>query len=268
MMDETYYNLVIGYLDGTLNNDEQEQLQKLLNSGQIDPEVIIGMQNVWHEMGSLKAVEQKPGNKMADRFYAMLEEEKSAQSAKITNLSVWKEWVRKSFERHKAGYAAAIFIIGMFAGNLIGPFNQDGDRIDRLTAEVYEMRELMMMSLLENDSPAERLRAVNIGGEMPASGSRVTDALLQTLNRDPNVNVRIAAVDALISHASNPAVRSGMIESITRQESPLVQIALADAMIALQERESVDQFKKLLEQDDMDSGVRNKIENTILALNQ
>jgi HEAT repeat protein len=267
MMDEKYHNLVAGYLNGTLSNEEQVQFQKLLDEGKINPDELIELQNVWQEIGAVEKAEPRPGSRMTDRFYAMLEEEKASQPANITGLAAWRKRVQHSFERHKASYAAAIFICGLIAGNLIGPVNRADDRIDRLTAEIYEMRELMVMSLLENDSPAERLRAVNIGGEIPASGSRVADALLQTLNRDSNVNVRIAAVDALISHASNPAVRSGMIESITRQESPLVQIALADAMIALQERGAADHFKKLLEQDDMDHNVRNKIENTILALN-
>lgn len=268
MMDETYTDLIVGHLQGTLSRTEEEQLQILMDNGRIDSSELKELEKTYLEMGSLEVPEVPSESKMHGRFYAMLEEEKSAQSATITSIaSVWMNRIQDGFNQHKMGYAAAIFIAGLLAGNLFNLSGSQDQKIDNLTEEVYQMREIMMMSLLENDSPSERLKAVNISNELPETDDRIAEALLQTLNKDPNVNVRIAAVDALINHASNPNVRSGMIDAITRQESPLVQIALADAMLALQETESVDQFKKLLEQDDMNYNVRNKIEHTILALN-
>lgn len=267
-MDETYSHLLIGYLQGTLTSAEEQQLRMLIKDGRIDPNELKELGETWKDLSLPKVPELPPGSKLHGRFYAMLEEEKNMTYGKVTNIaSVWIRRLQAGFERHKAVYAATFFLAGILIGNLFTPFGSSHQNIDRLTAEVYHMREIMMMSLLENNSPAERLRAVNISSEIPESSGRVAEALLQTLNRDPNVNVRIAAVDALIHHASNPAVRSAMVKSITRQESPLVQIALADAMIVLQETEAVDQFKKLLEQDDMDTNVRNKIESTILVLN-
>lgn len=268
MMDETYTDLIVGHLQGTLSGTEKEQLQILMDNGRIDSSELKELEKTYLEMGSLEVPELTSESNLHGRFYSMLEEKKKAQSAKITSLSsVWMQRLQDGFSQYKIGYAAAIFITGLLAGNLFDLSGKQDQKIDNLTAEVYQMREIMMMSLLENDSPSERLRAVNISNELPETDNKIAEALLQTLNKDPNVNVRIAAVDALINHASSPAVRSGMIDSITRQESPLVQIALADAMIALQESESVDQFRKLLEQDDMNYNVRNKIEHTILALN-
>ena len=128
------------------------------------------------------------------------------------------------------------------------------------------MREVMMLSLLDNDSATERLKAVNISTDVKSADNRITEALLKTLNNDPNVNVRLAAIEALLHHASNPMAREGLVNAITVQESPIVQAALADAMLILQETKSIEEFRKLLDRNGLDQGVRDKLQTTITAL--
>lgn len=163
--------------------------------------------------------------------------------------------------RIAAGFA--LLMTGFSAGLLL---NSQNEKIDRLYSEMHHIQEVLMISLLDNPSATERLRAIGYSSDIPSDDSRVIEALMQTLNNDPNVNVRIAAVNALVGHSSNPAVREGLVRSISAQKSPIVQVALADAMLAMQERRSVNEFKKLLEHEEMDNNVRHKLENTILAL--
>jgi len=267
MIDEKYNHLVTGYLQGTLSGAEQEQLRSLIQDNQIDPFELKELEETWRKLGLAKIPELQSGGRLHERFYSMLEEEKAGHSNNIISMdSVWQKRLHNGFERYKIGSVAAIFLIGILIGNLITPFNSSDSKIDQLTDEISQMREMMMISLLENDSATERLRAVNISHEIPSSEGRVAYALLHTLNNDPNVNVRIAAVDALVRHASRPGIRSKMVESISNQESPVVQIALADAMVALQEENAIEQFRILLDQNDMDHNVRTKLEDTILSL--
>lgn len=267
MIDETYIHLVTGSLEGTLTSTEQNKLSDLIETGKIDASELKEMEKTWQKMGSVKVPELKAGSKLHENFYAMLEDEKAAQSDNVTSITtIWYKRLQAGFDRYKAGSFAAIFLAGILIGNLFSPFSSRDHKIDQLTDEVYQMREIMMISLLENESATERLRAVNISNEIPSSAERVAGALLQTLNNDPNVNVRIAAVDALVRHSSNPDIRSKLVASISKQESPAVQVALADAMVALQEENAVGQFRKLLEQENMDGNVRAKLEETIFAL--
>ena len=78
-----------------------------------------------------------------------------------------------------------------------------------------------MLNMLEKESTSERLKAVNLTQGMDNASEKVVEALLQTLNNDPNVNVRLSALEALFPYASNPKVREGLIQSISQQESPL-----------------------------------------------
>lgn len=265
MIDEKYINLVTAYLQNDLDADQQKKLDQLIESGEID---LLDLKEMEMTYGNLDAVDiPQPNSAMRDRFYTMLEEEKEAPSVSWPQkINAWIDEQKHRFQLRYVMYAAALFLAGLFFGDLYAPFTQQDQKIEQLTSEVSQMREMMMISLLDNSSATERLKAVNISQEIRSVDDRMVSSLLKTLNNDSNVNVRLAAVDALVGHASNPAVRTGLIRSIANQQSPIVQAALADAMLTLQERQSVDEFKKLLERDELDSNVRNKLENTIAEL--
>ena len=142
----------------------------------------------------------------------------------------------------------------------------DQQQLAALTTQVHEMREMVMLSLLQNPSASERMRGISYTEEIRNVNPNIAEALLATLNSDPNVNVRLTTLEALTHFANNPAVREGLVQSILQQESPLVQSALADVMLKLQEKRAVRSFKQLLQQKDLNGIVRDKIEQTITRL--
>jgi hypothetical protein len=169
-------------------------------------------------------------------------------------------------------YSLLLVVVGVALGRWFnGPASAaapSGERkqLEELTAQVSDMRDMMMKSLLQNPSASERIRGVSFTSELTTVKPDVIDALLVTLNNDPNVNVRLMTLEALTHYASYPAVRAGLVESISGQESPLVQAALADVMLKLQEKNAIRPFKKLLQQKDLNSLVRIKIETAIARL--
>jgi hypothetical protein len=86
------------------------------------------------------------------------------------------------------------------------------------------------------------------------------------LNNDPNINVRLAAADALYLFYNSPKVREGIIQSLTRQDSPILQVALVDLLVSVQERQALDSFKKLVAANQLDPKVRQKLEQGIKEL--
>jgi hypothetical protein len=142
----------------------------------------------------------------------------------------------------------------------------DRQQLAALSTQVHEMREMMMLSLLQNPSASERMRGVSYTSDIKNVNPGMADALLATLNNDPNVNVRLTTLEALTHFANDPRVREGLVQSILEQDSPLVQSALADVMLKLQEKRAVKSFKKLLKQKDLNGMVKTKIEQTISRL--
>ena len=269
MINEEYIDLVTAYIEGSITSEQRSRLNDLINSGEIDILDVKELENIYHNMGSLPQPE--PSEEMSCRFYRMLEQEKenekqSVYSTVMQNVQRWYESLSSIVRPKQVAFAIGIFTLGMMIGNWTTPFQDYRQQLDRLSGEVSQMREVMMLSLLDNDSVTERLKAVNVSMEMQPSDNKVADALLKTLQNDPNINVRLAAIEALLHHASQPRVREGLVNAISTQESPIIQAALADAMLMLQEKRSVEKFKELLDQKDLDTGLRDKLQNTVTAL--
>ncbi len=125
---------------------------------------------------------------------------------------------------------------------------------------------MMMLSLLEKESATDRLKAVNLTQDMDQASLKVTSALLQTLNNDENVNVRLAALDALRPYSSDGQIREALVRSIGKQKSPLVQVALAELMAELQEKAAIDELQKILEDGETPSDIKKKIQESIQVI--
>jgi len=95
-------------------------------------------------------------------------------------------------------------------------------------------------------------------GRIDAPGAEVVSALLDALAHDPNVNVRLAAVDALVRFADRPGVRSGAVAALTGTGSPFVQIALIDLLVQVKEPSSREALKKLADDQQIDAAVRGR----------
>lgn len=267
MNDEKHIDLITAYLDGSITAEQRARLNDLIDHGEIDILDVKQMESTYKSLGNLPA--EAPSRQMRDSFYAMLKEEKVRQNRYQPVKLINKLLALLTPGRlQNVAVAGLIFLVGMLAGNVFTPFQDYRQQLDQLTSEVSQMRQVMALSLLDARSPTERLKAVNISTELTSANNRVITALLKTLNNDPNVNVRLASIEALLRHAGNPNVRSGLVKAISRQQSPQIQVALADAMLALQETRSVDELRKLLDQTQLDTTVKDKLKNTIAALNK
>ena len=132
---------------------------------------------------------------------------------------------------------------------------QDGD-IARLRDEVGGLRELLTLSLLQQQSASERLRGVSWSSQVPQPEEAVLSALLQTLNSDPNVNVRLAALEALQKFSSIHEVRQGLLHALEKQKSPLVQIMLIDWLVENKERQAINVLTRMSDEPKVQPKVR------------
>lgn len=265
MTDDQHIDLITAYINGTITPDQQIELNTLIEEGTIDILDIKELEMIYENMGSLPSAEASPA--LRERFYTMLEAEKERRSPTLRKrVNTLIGGIKHHFSYKQLAFTACVFLIGLSMGNWLTPFSNYRQQLSTLSSEVSQMREVMMLSLLDANSPSERLKAVNISTGIQSADSRVSDALLKTLNTDSNVNVRLAAIEALVKHASDPYVRKGLVQSISTQTSPLVQVALADAMLTLQEHRSVEAFRALLRKKDLNQSVRDKLQHTVTVL--
>lgn len=213
---------------------------------------------LWQRLGDLKAEEPSP--QMQVRFDAML--------------AAWREGTSAgrvlAFPRKAAGFrsspwapafltAAALLLLatGVTVGRL-WPDSVHVTEMAELRGELRSMREVVALSLLQQQSASERLRGVTWSHQLEQPGAEVIDALLDTLRHDANVNVRLAAIDALRQYGRTERVREGLVEAVGRQDSPLVQIELIDLFVELRDRRSRDVLRTLAADERVDNTVRER----------
>jgi len=154
--------------------------------------------------------------------------------------------------------AAAAVVIGVAIGRQTAPapVTTPDSQLTVLRDELREMRQMVTLSLLQQQSASERLKGVSFTNQIDQPDSQVTVALLDTLMHDPNVNVRLATIDALKRLSTRDVVRRGVIDALPRQTSPLVQIALIDFIVEKSGREATDTLRRLSMDDMLDAAVR------------
>jgi hypothetical protein len=201
-----------------------------------------GLRALWTNLEHIP--QERPSEVVRARFYAMLEAHRHAQSRRGLHLSL-NDWLERWWPRQPVmQFGMALLFLG--AGLALGPrLRNSHAEIEQLRSEIRSTNQLLAISMLGETSPSERLRGVTWTNKVEQPTTEMLQALLQRLDTDENVNVRLSAVEALGEYRDRPFVRQGLLQSLPRQESPLVQIRIIDLLVQNHERESVDLLESL-----------------------
>lgn len=273
MEHKEFKELIPDYISDNLSSDKHEEFEMfLLNNPKLIKE-IDEVKSVWNEMDNLNIPE--PSAAMDAGFYSVLNAE--MEKAEFTKPSISNQI--KSFFNiqglrplgRQLALGAGLLLIGLFIGNRLVPNRSKIDKsivkvnptIEQAALETDNLRTQLVLALADESSANKRLKAVSEVNKMNNATEQVILALFKMLNSDPNVNVRLAAIEALAQYGDKPKVREGLVKSIVHQDSPLIQTSLADLMVAMQERRSLDPFKELIRTKDLNKAAKQKIEESI-----
>ena len=259
MKTERIKELVDKYNAMLADPAELKEIEQLIEKGIIDIDDLHELQAFEERVFSIES--PAPSLSLDDKFYDMLQKEK-----KPANTFSWKNFFAWPELAPRLAFASITLILGVVAGYFLRTPESKDAEIATLSLEVRDMKELMMLSLLEKESVTDRLKAVSLTQEMDQASQKVTGALLQTLNNDSDVNVRLASLDALRIYSGDSKVREELIRSIAKQDSPLVQIALAELMAQLQVKSSAKELEKILKNENTPTDVKKKIEESLKVL--
>ncbi|HVT92660.1 MAG TPA: HEAT repeat domain-containing protein [Bryobacteraceae bacterium] len=208
------------------------------------------LRSVWEGLGALPRPEPDAG--LRTDFYSSLREWQRRDSERRRPL--W--WARHPVAQ---GIAAAILLVaGIGIGRLT--LGHEEEKFTNLQREVNDMRQMVALSLLQQQSASDRLKGVSWTYRVEQSDIEVQDALLHTLKTDPNENVRLAAVDALRKFSHSPETRAGLVQALTAQRSPIVQVAIVDELVDLGDKSSVQTMNGLLGQPELNPSVRKRVQ--------
>lgn len=249
--------LITKYNNGMANSAEVKLLEQLIEAGEVSLTKLEHLQKLDESLNQMN--DAVPSIRLDDQFYSML----SAEKKKLRTTSFqFPSW---SVLLPRVAFATVFLVVGV-VGTVLYTSRITSPEVSQLTKEVSDLKEMMMLSLLEKESATERLRAVSLTNEMSSASKNVTEALIKTLNNDENVNVRLAALDALKPYVGDTSVRVALVKSIGQQVSPLVQVALAELMAAIQEKKSVKEFEQILKGERTPEEVKQRIKENLKVI--
>lgn len=265
MKKERFEQIAMDYLRGTTDVKEKTAFETFLSENPKYDEEFRKLKSIWAQIDMISVPE--PSEKMDERFFAQLHL-KTAEGERSSN------WLNTIFQtltplmKPQLAYGLLVLSVGLTLGYFLnsGSMDQNLDSTIASNQETKEVREKLVLTLLEQPSANKRLQGVSEANKIEKVDEKVIAALLKTLNSDPNVNVRLAAIESLTNYVENAMVRQGLVQSIPHQESPIVQVTLANLMTALQEKKSIEPFRKLLEEKNLDTTVKRKLEQTIESI--
>jgi hypothetical protein len=225
------------------------------------------LDETWARLGIL--AEEQPGPGMRRDFYRRLESyqmELASGQHDERRKKLIRFLPRGQFSAPALRWAAAMLfvVLGFGAGFFAGAAKKaDPGQLKALNREVDSLKQQVSLSLLSQPSASARLQGLAMTSRWQEPDPQLLKTLLDTLNTDPSVNVRLSAVDALYLFADREAVRIALADSLPRQTSPLVQIALIDLMVSLKEKRASVALKKLLEDNKIVPEVRERARSGI-----
>lgn len=253
-------------LAGRLDKAEREKVIEHLETCAGCRGELADLGSVWRGLEEL-AIPAEPEPVMKSRFMEVMEAyqegllaaqahaERQTAPAPITAKKTWTGfWPRRPIWQF--ALTAALLTLGVFAGRFVGTSRGENPEMAQLKGQVEGLRQLVALSLLQEQSPSQRMQGVTYSIQMAQPDAQVEQALVQAVTHDANINVRLAAVDGLERFASKPEVRRAMEDAIAKEESPIVQVALIDLLARLGDTGSVPALQKVARDPDTDETVR------------
>lgn len=283
MTCETMQERLTARLQGELGPQERAELEAHLTACAACAAEAASLEDLWRGLG--ETGETVPTERMRARLDAVLAAEIAAGHDRTAAAPIAFPG-RTQGRREPASGAgdrrylalAAMLLVGLGLGYLL--FGRGADDVATLRREVGDLHTMVALSLLEKGSVSERLQGVaysrevavdrdfsvargNSGQSGPSAATTpgaqnepVVAALFTRLLEDPNVNVRLAALEALRPLAAHEGRRGDFVAAVTRQQSPLVALSLIDLLLESDSAAARHDLEQLLANDQLDPVVR------------
>ncbi|MEL7122104.1 MAG: HEAT repeat domain-containing protein [Bacteroidota bacterium] len=229
-------NQLIDYLNGALDAQTTEQIRKAIEQSEILQQELEALQILHSKVVGMEL--EQPPLELHTNFIEMLEQEKELikQDKKVIQLS-WRN----------VASIAAVLLIGVLIGI---QFNQQSS-----SSQIAQIREELALtkdqvsSLMQQESTAKRIKAVNMTSQFNKVDEEMLDQLVYVIHNDKSINVRLAAVEALKEIGENATAKNAFVSALRVEEKPIVQIALIHALVDINAQNATSVFDEIIEEE-------------------
>jgi HEAT repeats len=215
--------------------------------------------------------QKMPGAELRNNFNAMLEaelnlsaKEKALQQREVRKVMIL-QWASSFW---KIAAAAVILFVGVWLGGRGKQVTQGASdtQLAALQKDVKQMQETMMFSLLKDESPSQRIKAVSYAEDIVNPNANVINALTNTLNHDKNVNVRLAALYSLEKFADDQKVIDTLVASLGNQTEPIIQVVLINILTEKKEIKAIRPIQDIISNGKTNKDVRDIAQKSLKSI--
>jgi hypothetical protein len=223
--------------------------------------------SAWESLGRLP--EETPGARVRLNFYDTLTSHVRqpsflpgpAPSARI--VTFWKDlrpWKRRIFQ---GAILALTLIAGVYIGNRIIPLTPAEDSSTDANVHSQGMKRVLALTLLRQPTASDRLTGVALGNSIGSNDEQIVAALIDALKNDPNVNVRLSALDALSRVRDQSKLRDEIIAELGKQTSPLLQAAYIEELARIGDKKSIEELRRLLNDETLHPAILQRVRKAL-----
>ena len=252
-------SLMIDHIDGKLTGELGKYVERHIEK---HPEAL-------QEYNELKEVinllDDEPDLEVPDKgkseFLAMLEGQKRNSDAPDEAKTI--NWLSKN-TFYRIAAAVTLILVGYLGSLWVDNVRQSDFQV--LENELKDMKELVIMTMMKQESASERIKGVLTVNELKEPDEEILNALITTMNYDDNVNVRMAALEALTSYAGNELVKNAFIQALLNQDNPTIQIKLISILVNMEEKRAVDPIQKMIDDENISTFVKDEAQYGLYQL--
>ncbi len=250
MTCEDVESMWIDYIDHELSDVTRYSFDIHIKSCEKCAKELQRLQFLMDQMSDEKEI--TPGEGVQKKFNAMLQSELSLLAAQ--NI-LEKDLKTKIFSFYrtslvwKIAAACVILFAGILTGLSIKDFRTANTSLEQLSGikkDLKDVKETLMFSLLKDESASQRIKAVSYAEEMPDPDQQIIHALINTLNEDKNVNVRLAALYSVNKFSNDREVRDSLVQSLSKQTEPIIQIVLINMLTQKNETKAIQPIREII----------------------
>jgi hypothetical protein len=242
------------YIDGRLDKEKESMIRAHLEGCSQCSQELQEMQGFLSFLGRVPSAEAPAG--MAEEFAAMMENTEFKGEKKTVILPVWTKIA-----------ASVLLVLGTFAAGYFSGVQKNSSLQQQMAADLTVQRQQLQLASLRDYTGPQKIEAVySVSNSKEISGDLV-DALVNTMNRDKNANVRLAAIMALSGMVGKESrVKDELIRSLTIQENPLLQISLIQVLTEKGIREARQPIENITNSEKTDASVKAFARDMIKAI--
>lgn len=245
MKCEEVEELIIDYLDKKLDAARTSDIEKHLESCERCLDEMMEIQEIMNGISRDEMIQ--PDDNLRINFYNMLHNEIRKDEIRRSDVSGsssirWYNW-----DIYRIAAGLALLICGTFIGMFLSSgLKNKAQALQQLQSEVTSLRKSAIFTMLKEESSSNRIQGVSYANDLGTPDENVIGALMQTLNYDKNVNVRLAAAYALSKFADQHSVCDSLVKSLSLQTDPILQITLINILVERNEKSALKLIRQIM----------------------